>query len=454
MHNSLASPPPSAAQNTCKVCAPLGAAMAFCGLSGCIPLLHGSQGCATYIRRYLISHFREPVDIASSSFSEEETIFGGGQALKTALANVVSQYQPEAVGIATTCLAETIGEDVPALLRQMARSNEIDPATALLSVSTPSYQGSHYEGFHAAVRAMIASLAVQGPLTPLVAVFPGMVSPADIRHLKEILSDFELPSVLAPDYSDTLDGPAWPEYQRLQPGGVKIEQLRALGSARACLQLGRNLASSKSTAAAHLQQTFGMECHLLGWPIGIRETDRFFHVLQTLSGRPIPPRHDAERGRLVDAYMDGHKYLAGKRAVIFGDPDLVTGIASFLGEVGVSPVLCATGATPGVLASCLRETVAGWRDGARVLEGADYTAMAAEARELQPDFLIGNSKGASLARELKIPLIRTGFPIHDRMGGQRLLHLGYRGAQQLFDRIVNALLEHRQDNSETGYSYL
>jgi nitrogenase molybdenum-iron protein NifN len=35
-----------------------------------------------------------------------------------------------------------------------------------------------------------------------------------------------------------------------------------------------------------------------------------------------------------------------------------------------------------------------------------------------------------------------------------VLHLGYRGAQELYDRIVNALLEVKQDNSEVGYAYL
>ena len=48
-----------------------------------MPLLHGSQGCTTYIRRYMISHFREPLDIASSNFSEEAAIFGGRENLRT-----------------------------------------------------------------------------------------------------------------------------------------------------------------------------------------------------------------------------------------------------------------------------------------------------------------------------------------------------------------------------------
>ena len=65
-------------RNACKLCTPLGACLVFRGVEGCIPFLHGSQGCSTYIRRYLISHFNEPIDIASSSFGEDATVFGGG----------------------------------------------------------------------------------------------------------------------------------------------------------------------------------------------------------------------------------------------------------------------------------------------------------------------------------------------------------------------------------------
>jgi nitrogenase molybdenum-iron protein NifN len=59
-----------------------------------------------------------------------------------------------------------------------------------------------------------------------------------------------------------------------------------------------------------------------------------------------------------------------------------------------------------------------------------------------------------MARKLNIPLIRVGFPIHDRVGGQRILHLGYSGAQQLFDTVTNALIAKKQDDSSVGYSYM
>ena len=80
--------------------------------------------------------------------------------------------------------------------------------------------------------------------------------------------------------------------------------------------------------------------------------------------------------------------------------------------------------------------------------------IAEHARRVKPNLLLGSSKGYPVARELGVPLVRVGFPIHDRIGGQRVLHLGYRGAQRLFDQIVNTLLECQQDDSNVGYSYL
>ncbi len=55
-----------------------------------------------------------------------------------------------------------------------------------------------------------------------------------------------------------------------------------------------------------------------------------------------------------------------------------------------------------------------------VREGADFFDIVEEARTLSPDVLVGHSKGQRAAREWGVPLLRVGFPIHDRFGGQRL----------------------------------
>lgn len=208
------------------------------------------------------------------------------------------------------------------------------------------------------------------------------------------------------------------------------------------------------TAAAYLQQSFGVKAVTLGMPIGIGETDRFFEALEELSGRATPDHYKKERGRLVDAYIDGHKTVSGKRAVIYGEADFVASMASFLDEIGIVPALCATGASTKKFRETVSSGLSDRHSDILIREDSDFEDMLEICREIGVDIIIGNSKGYYLSKNLNIPLVRAGFPIHDRIGGQRILHVGYEGTQQLFDRIVNAFLEAKQTGSAIGYSYM
>jgi nitrogenase molybdenum-iron protein NifN len=444
----------AATHNPCKVCSPLGASLVFRGIEGAMPILHGSQGCSTYIRRYIISHFREPIDIASSNFSESAAVFGGRDNLFIALDNVIRQYHPSLIGIATTCLSETIGDDVPAILRDYRRQRPDCPP--LVHVSTPSFKGTHMDGFHTAVRAVVEKLA-EGPTTAgrgdHVNVFSGLLSPADLRYLREMLADAGIEGIFLPDYSSSLDGPAWDQYQVIPPGGTAVADLKRMGQAKLSIQMGSTV-REKHSAAGLLKDRFGVPATRLHLPIGVKLTDAWWDALEQSHDVSIPTRHLEERGRLIDSYVDGHKYIFGAKAFIYGEEDMVAAMASFCCEVGISPVLCASGGNSGKLAGAIAEICGNSAAKVAVRAGADFEAIRQEAAGLGPDLLIGPSKGYSLARELGIPLIRVGFPIHDRFGSQRILHIGYRGAQQLFDRITCAIQDKRQESSEVGYAYL
>ena len=447
----------TATQNACNLCAPLGAALVFKGVANAVPLLHGSQGCSTYIRRYMISHFKEPLDIACSNFAEDTAIFGGGGNLKLAIDNIRKQYTPDLIGVATTCLSETIGDDVPMFLNAYRNGCREEALPAMIHVSTPSYQGTHMQGFHGAVRALVAGLAEKsepGERTT-VNLFPGMVSPADLRQLKAIINDFDIDGIMVPDYSDTLNGPLWTEYQRIPQGGTSVKALHRTGGAAASIECGLVLAGEKETAGTWINENFGVPVHRMGLPIGIRQTDQFFETLSTVSGRPIPEKYAAQRGRLLDALVDGHKHVNGVRAALFGEEDLVAGLAAFCGEMGIIPVLCATGGGNGRFTQTVQRVVPeGYHSRIQILEDADFVTIERAIEKTGVDLLIGHSKGYTMSRRLKLPLIRVGFPVHDRVNGSRLLHLGYRGAQQLFDRIANTLICIKQESSDVGYTYM
>jgi len=441
--------------NGCKLCKPLGASLAFRGIEGAVPYLHGSQGCATYMRRYIISHFNEPIDIASSSLGEKHAVFGGNANLKQGLMNVIVKYNPRLVGIATTCLTETIGDDVPMILQEFQREAEGDELPLLVHVSTPSYSGTHMEGFHAALRSVVEQITQKPGLRGSgVNLLPGFISPADYRYLKEIMEDFEIEATVLPDISETLDGVALREYPLIPSGGTSIEDISKMGQSKTSIEFGRTL-QGINTAGQYLFSEYGVPLMSLGMPMGICETDSFLSVLTELTGKSLPVKYKKERGRLVDAYVDGHKYVSGKRAVIYGEEDLVVGMAALLAEFGIKPVLCASGGKSGRLAESICKVTSSFlSEQPEVRENVDFFEIAEEAQSSRPDLLVGHSKGYQLARRLNIPLVRLGFPIHDRIGGQRILHLGYRGAQYIFDLIVNTLIEKKQDGSSVGYSYM
>lgn len=444
-------------RNACKVCTPLGASVVFKGVEGCVPLIHGSQGCATYIRRYLISHYKEPVDIASTNFSEESAIFGGQANLFTALKNVSQQYTPQIIGIATTCLSETIGDDMHNLLQKYAETQKENPDTPeLVFVNTPSFMGTHTDGFHNAVLSLVQKYAQSDATSQKVNLFPGFLSPADFRLLKEIFADFGLPLILTPDYSEVLDNEYSGEYERIPKGGTTLNELKETGAAKASVEFGYILNKSNPkaiSAAEFLEKSFDVPRFNIGIPIGIDETDKFFDVLEKLSGKKTPLKYKKQRGRLVDAYVDGHKYVFGKKAVVYGEEDFVVAMVSMLEEIGIETVLCASGGNSGLLNKVIHENVKA-KNTIHVHNNYDFEEISEVCKTLKPDMLIGNSKGYYIARELEIPLVRVAFPVHDRLGGQRLKHVGYEGTQDLFDKIVNALIEYKQEHSPVGYKYM
>ncbi len=442
-------------RNPCKLCTPFGACMALRGFEGAMPVLHGSQGCATYIRRYLIGHFREPMDVASTNFSEKSTIFGGRDDLHTALANVIRQYDPQLVGVATTCLAETIGDDVTMFLHEFAAENVAADLPPVVGVSTPSYAGSHEDGFHAAVRAVVAKLAESADRTQptRVNVCTGMVSPADVRNLADVLERFGLEATLLPDISETMDGPTWAEYQKMPPGGTPLAKVRAAGAAAVTLELSDTVRDANSTGKL-LAERFGVPNRRLGLPIGVGRTDALLAELSELAGRPVPEPIAAQRGRLIDAYFDAHKYLFGQRVVLYGEEDLVVALAGWCAEVGLVPALCATGGNTGRFAPALRELLGSAGEEAVLLDNTDFAEIDEAAAEVEPDLIIGNSNGMKLARKLSIPLVRVGLPIHDRLGAARVEHILYRGTQSLLDRVTNALIQVRQESSPVGYTHM
>lgn len=212
--------------NPCKMCMPMGAVNALYGIKGAMTILHGSQGCSTYIRRHMATHYNEPIDIASSSLTEQGTVYGGEKNLITGLENLIKLYNPKVIGVATTCLAETIGEDI-VRISKIFKETHSESDVEIIPISTPGYGGTQYDGFLRALKSVVENLSLDDTKNEKVNIITSLISPADTRELKEILDSFNIEYILLPDISENLDGSYKENYERLPSSGTSIEIGRA-----------------------------------------------------------------------------------------------------------------------------------------------------------------------------------------------------------------------------------
>lgn len=429
----------TATVNPCCMCMPMGTVFVFRGIQGCMPLFHGSQGCSTYMRLYLAHHFREPVDIASSALSENGAVYGGAANLKQGLKNVIKGYGPKAIGVATTCLAETIGDDVPQIIKEFKQETDAGDVI-IFNVSTPSYSASHEAGYRRALKAVVESLAKRSEPNGKINLLLGtIVSPADIRYTKRLLGDWGLGHILLPDISESFDAPLYQEFPRIPSGGTALEEIRDMANSEATITIGS--LAEENGAGDYLRKEFGIQHISLPLPLGLEATDMFVGKLEELTGQPLPEEYEKERGRLLDAMVDAHKLLAEVKTCVYGDTEMVLGLTKLMKELGMRPQILATGTASPAFNRLAKELA----PAAKAMSGIDFSQIQEEVKAMDVELLVGPFTGRQIARSEKVPLLRVGFPNHDRFGANRQLALGYEGAAHLVDAMANSLLDHRED---------
>jgi nitrogenase molybdenum-iron protein NifN len=266
------------------------------------------------------------------------------------------------------------------------------------------------------------------------------IGPADIREIQRILSLMGLEYTLIPDYSMTLDRPYGGRYQKIPPGGTRTEDIARMPGAPLTIQFGETCPDALSPGL-WLNREFGVPLVNLPLPIGLEATDWFIDTLHTIGGIEVPKSLVTERGWLLDGMADAHKFNAEGRSVIYGEPELVYAVTRICCENGVVPAVIASGSGNDRLARCLETVLSGVEETPVFIENPDFAAIEAAALSSLANIAIGHSGGKFLTERHGIPVVRIGFPVHDRIGGQRILSAGYTGSLAFLDRITNTLLE-------------
>jgi len=438
--------------NPAKTCQPIGAMYAALGIHNCLPHSHGSQGCCSYHRSTLTRHYKEPVMAATSSFTEGASVFGGQANLLQAITTIFGVYTPDVIAVHTTCLSETIGDDLVQIINKAVAEGKVPEGKHVIHCNTPSYQGSHVTGFSNMTKAMVTYFAdPAAEKTNQVTLFPGWVEPSDMRELKSLAKELGIDVVMYPDTSDVLDAPQTGKHEFYPKGGTTVEQIKASGGSIASIGLGP---SGSAAAVEELRKKCGVAGEVMELPIGLQATDKFIDRLRTIAGVSVPDSITDERGRLLDMISDMHQYVHGKRVALFGDPDQLVSLTEFLNLLDMKPVYIVTGTPTPQFENRIRAALGGNVPEAKIRAGAqaDMYLIHQWLKQETVDVLIGNTYGKYIARDENIPFVRHGFPILDRVGHSYFPTVGYKGGMRMLEKILGVLMD-RQDRDAPEESF-
>lgn len=453
-------------------CSPIGAMYAAFGVHGGLPLSHGASGCCRFQRMELAKHFQKTVHVPSTLLRDRAAMFGGEPEIEEAVGNVFRLYDPEVLVINTTCLSETIGDDLGGIVGRL----EVPAGKAIVWASTPGYAGSQLAGYGATVAALIRQLGNRGtgagdaeahaakpgtdergaseagavgfggsagaadpaPERARLCLLPGWINPCDVgAAVSYAVALFDEVTVL-PDVRGVFDRKSPDDPSVYAPGGTPREEIEDIGNCACGLALGREATAKSAQAFREVAPAASTEELLL--PIGISATDRMIEALAELSGCTVPAWIARERTQAVDCLMQVADQLYGKRLLICCDGDLAAATASFAVDAGMVPSCIAVGDAAPDFEAQLRDGAA-LPDGCTVLVGVDRLAVEEHVASHPVDLVLGDTRNKRLAARAGVPLVRIGFPVVDRPLSYTQQIAGYRGAVSLLRRIIEALCD-------------
>jgi len=431
--------------NPILTCQPCGAQYASIGIKDCIAIVHGGQGCVMFVRMLFAQHFKDSFEIASSSVHEDGAVFGALKRVEEAVDVLLMRYpHVKVVPIITTCSTEIIGDDIDGLIKKLKKGllkeKYADREVYLIPIHAPSFKGSMVSGYDVAVQDLVSAFAKKDKPNGKLNLITGWVNPGDVTALKHLLSEMDVDATVLFEI-ESFDSPLMPDKSGVSHGSTTIEELIGTADALGTIALNKY---EGGKAAEFLGKKFNVPAIIGPTPIGIRNTDTFLQNVKKMTGKPIPESLVRERGIAIDALTDlTHMFFADKRVAIYGNPDMVIGLAEFCLDLEMKPMILLLGDDNQAYQNDPR--IKAFKEKVdfdmQIIMNADLWELESRIKnkEVELDLILGHSKGRWIAIDNNIPMVRVGFPTFDRAGLYRHPVVGYAGAMWLAEQMANTL---------------
>ncbi len=412
--------------NPIKLSQPMGALLCFLGIKNCMPLMHGAQGCASFSKVFFTRHFCDPIAVQTTAVNDLTAVIDGGDySISESIKNITKKVKPELVGLFTTGMTETKGDDIK------GATFLLKDTQLMTYVHTPDFEGGLESGFANSVQAIIEQLieAKDTLNTQKALLLPNVnLSPIEVEKIKEQIELFGFKVYALPDLSDSLDGHLGLKQGALSSGGISVDDIKELGDSGLVISVGNSV---KKAGDKFLELNSKSQHLHFDTVSGLLKTDAFYKALMEYKNILKPsPSVVRWRKRHQDSLLDTHFALGGTNVVIALEADQALSIATTIIEAGanIKTIVIPTRTNSLDSIKCESVIVGDFEDVENALEDADV--------------LISSFHGERLAHKHKKALVLRGFPNFEIVGNQLVNDTLYEGSSYLLFEIANIINHH------------
>lgn len=302
-----------------KSCSLFGALRYFSGVKDTVCLIHGPQGCTFYARNsvYHLNGYNRSSQfiprIFTTSFSENDVIFGGRKNLEMAIQELVEDYNPRCIFLFNCCITEVIGENIDGVAKDLAKKLN----TRIIVLHSAGFKGDHKDGFIMACDTIFEEFCTGTPNT--------------LERSVNILGEFNADKETSQELRHYLNL-AGIKVLSCIPSVCTMEELSDSVNARLNIVYCGNAAHR---LAMHFENTYGIP-YIGGWGefYGSYETKKLYDKIFKFFNTSFTA-YEKDYRDLLDLIRSKKERFFGKKAIIVSGMKRALGYGTILRELGI-----------------------------------------------------------------------------------------------------------------------
>jgi nitrogenase molybdenum-iron protein alpha/beta subunit len=407
-------------------CKMVGALRAFHGISDCVVLIHGRNGChCGALLLQTLGSEQNSVRVLTSGLKASDEVYSGEERLTSAIRLADQTFHPKAIAVLNCSAPVIMGEDILGL--ELLLEEETD--SELIAMDAGGPEGPAWLGYEEALCRLVPKMRdskgePRKGINILGFKADDFCSRGDLGEIRRMLHDQDVP------VNSILSSATFEEMQKAPRAELNV----LLG--------GDGLECAKA-----MQEEFGIPFISVPYPYGLIKSTEFLEKIACALGRTVDPGvMEKEKKRIKQTVERAHMFFQGIYSMpvaVVGESGRAFDLSEFLGnELGLDVKLLAISSCNSATPEKAKMTGARYKN---LMIEPDRWEMNRALESSGVSLIFGSSFEKRVASQLQSSLVRVSYPVLDQISLSDLPFAGFSGIAPLCETIINSILTRNKE---------